>query len=148
MSVNTTVEPTLSTTMTPEASTEQASTEQVEAVKPRLKRTVLITTTIHERFVKRGQRKQILISVDRLENPNKHVRHLDEPRAIIKTMELVKKSNPKFVRSMLAKGKHAICVGKDVIVICKSGGYRAKAISRMIGESFPSLNVEYVDTEY
>lgn len=148
MSVNTTVEPTLSTTMTPEASTEQVSTEQVEAVKPRLKRTVLITTAIHERFVKKGLRKQVLISVDRLENPSKHVRHLDEPRAIIKTMELVKESNPKFVRSMVAKGKHAICFGKDVVVICKTGGYRPKAISRMIGGSFPNLDVKYVDTEY
>tara|TARA_A100001015_G_C14818092_1_gene643551 strand:+ start:211 stop:663 length:453 start_codon:yes stop_codon:yes gene_type:complete len=140
MSVKTTVDITLPTTMTSDT-----PDKQTEYVKPRVKRTVFIITTTHERFVPKGQRKQILISVDRLVNPNKHVQYLDESHAILKSKEIVKKTNPEFVKSMLAKGKQAICFGRDVVVICKTGGYRAKAISRMIGESFPHLNIEYVD---
>ena len=69
--------------------------------------------------------------------PKTYSKNLSEKDAVCKTQKLLFKKNKEKVDSMVSKGKQALLTGKDVIIVCKYGKHRSKAIAQLLGTFLP-----------
>ena len=85
----------------------------------------------------RGRNKTLVLYADKLHNPYHQVKNLSEKDAVCKTQKLLLKKNKEKVDSMVSKGRQALLTGKDVIIVCKYGKHRSKAIAQLLGTFLP-----------
>tara|TARA_B100001989_G_C24534923_1_gene463769 strand:- start:1690 stop:2022 length:333 start_codon:yes stop_codon:yes gene_type:complete len=85
----------------------------------------------------RGRNKTLVLYADKLHNPYHQVKDLSEKDAVCKTQKILLKKNKEKVDNMISKGKQAILTGKDVIIVCKYGKHRSKAIAQLLGNFLP-----------
>jgi len=88
----------------------------------------------------------VILSADKLVNPYPYVKNLSKKEAIEKTKEIIKKKNNKLVNKLISKGKDSILMGRNVVVLCKFGRHRSRAIAELIGSNYPN-RVYYVHQE-
>ena len=86
----------------------------------------------------RAKNKTLILYADKLYNPYHQVKDLSEKEAILKTQKILLKKNKEQVVRMISKGKQAIITGKDVIIVCKYGKHRSKAIAHLLGNFLPN----------
>jgi hypothetical protein len=78
----------------------------------------------------------VILYAHKLYNPYTIVKDMDAKEAIEKTKNLLMENNAKQLNNMLSKGKNGIICGKNIVVLCKYGKHRSRAIAEMIGNSF------------
>lgn len=64
------------------------------------------------------------------------------------TKQFLKEKCEKKLHNIVYKGVSAIKQGKDVVILCKFGNYRSRAVSELIGDNFHPSRVFYVHREY
>ena len=85
----------------------------------------------------RGRNKTLILYANKLPNPYQQVKNLSEEEAVLKTQKILLKKNKEAVDKMIRKGKQAIVTGKDIIILCKYGKHRSKAIAKLLGNFLP-----------
>ena len=64
------------------------------------------------------------------------------------TKQFLKEKCEKKLCNIVRKGVSAIKQGKDIVILCKFGNYRSRAVSELIGDHFHPSRVFYVHREY
>lgn len=98
------------------------------------------TAGIHKKCngpLPRCKTKTLVLYADKLHNPYNQVKNLSEKDAIAQTLKILLKKNKEQVEKMVIKAKQAIITGKDIIILCKYGKHRSKAVAQLIGGFLP-----------
>ena len=107
---------------------------------PESRKLMIQTAGLHAKCkgpMPRGRNKTLILYADKLPNPYQQVKNLSEEEAVSKTQKILLKKNKGAVDKMICKGKQAIVTGKDVIILCKYGKHRSKAIAKLLGKFLP-----------
>ena len=107
---------------------------------PETRKLMIQTAGLHAKCkgpMPRGRNKTLILYANKLPNPYQQVKNLSEEEAVLKTQKILLKKNKEAVDKMIRKGKQAIVTGKDVIILCKYGKHRSKAIAKLLGNFLP-----------
>ena len=112
----------------------------VSMTTPTSRKLMIQTAGLHKNCkgpMPRGKNKTLVLYADKLYNPYHQVKDLSEKEAVCKTQKILLKKNKGQIDRMVSKGKQAILTGKDVIIVCKYGKHRSKAIAELLGNFLP-----------
>ena len=90
----------------------------------------------------------VVLSAGHLSNPPGLYGFKNIKENIEITKKFLKEKCEKKLNNIVLKGVLAAKQGKDVVVTCKFGNYRSRAVAELIGSNFHPSRIFYVHREY
>jgi len=100
------------------------------------------------RGISKREKDTVVLSAGHLSNPPRMCGYGNLQEKIETTKNFLKEKCEKKLNNIVRKGVLAAKQGKDVIVVCKFGNYRSRAVAELIGDNFHPSRVFYVHREY